>query len=61
MGPCPSSGQHLYTYDAEGRLIATAGTQYEYNAGGERVSKDNAVGAPQTLICTTATATRLPS
>jgi hypothetical protein len=42
-------------------LIATAGTQYEYNAGGERVSKDNAVGAPQTLICTTATATRLPS
>jgi RHS repeat-associated protein len=36
-------------YDAEGRLIATAGTQYEYNAGGERVSKDNAAGAPQTL------------
>jgi hypothetical protein len=37
------------TYDAEGRLIATAGTQYEYNAGGERVSKDNSAGAPQTL------------
>jgi len=39
----------LYTYDAEGRLIATAGTEYEYNANGERVSKDNAAGAPQTL------------
>jgi hypothetical protein len=49
MGPCPSGSQHLYTYDAEGRLIATAGIQYEYNAGGERVSKDNAAGAPQTL------------
>jgi RHS repeat-associated protein len=50
MGPCPAPGsQHLYTYDAEGRLIATGGTQYEYNAAGERVSKDNAAGAPQTL------------
>ena len=30
-------------------MIATAGTQYEYNATGERVSKDNASGVPQTL------------
>jgi len=39
----------LYTYDAEGRLIATTGMKYEYNANGERVSKDNSAGAPQTL------------
>ncbi len=30
-------------------MIATAGTQYEYNATGERVSKDNSSGVPQTL------------
>jgi RHS repeat-associated protein len=47
---CAQAGSnHLYTYDAEGRLIATAGMQYEYNAAGERVSKDNASGVPQNL------------
>jgi hypothetical protein len=46
--PAPGGG-HLYTYDAEGRLIATAGNQYEYSATGERVAKDNFSGVPQSM------------
>ena len=47
---CAQAGSnHLYTYDAEERLIATSGTTYEYNAAGERVSKDNASHVPQSL------------
>jgi hypothetical protein len=50
MTTCPAPGSgHLYTYDAEGRLIATAATQYEYSATGLRVSKDNSSGVPQSL------------
>jgi RHS repeat-associated protein len=47
---CPASGStHQYKYDAEGRLIATAGYIYEYSAGEVRKSKDNASGTPTTL------------
>jgi len=47
---CAAAGSnHLYTYDAEGRLIATAGYVYEYSAAGERVSKDNSSGTPTTF------------
>ncbi len=48
---CPGSGStHQYKYDAEGRLIATAGTTYEYDAGGARRSKDSSSGTPTTLF-----------
>ncbi|MGB8259956.1 MAG: hypothetical protein WCE75_06380, partial [Terracidiphilus sp.] len=50
MQSCPAPGSsHLYTYDAEGRMISANGMPYEYNANGERVSKDNASGVPQTV------------
>jgi len=46
---CASAGSnHLYKYDAEGRLIATAGMTYEYDASGTRRSKDNSAGTPTT-------------
>jgi RHS repeat-associated protein len=47
---CTAAGSnHLYTYDAEGRLIATASYKYEYSAEGTRISKDNSSGIPATL------------
>jgi len=47
---CAAAGSnHQFTYDAEGRLVATAGMKYEYNALGQRVSKDNSSGVPQSL------------
>ena len=47
---CPAPGStHQYKYDAEGRLIATAGTTYEYDASGARRAKDNSSGTPTTL------------
>ena len=50
MQSCTAAGSnHLYTYDAEGRVIATAGYVYEYDASGVRVSKDSSSGTPQNL------------
>src|SRR5271157_4540880 len=47
---CAAAGSnHQFQYDAEGRLVATAGYRYEYNALGQRVSKDNSAFKPQTL------------
>ena len=50
MQSCPAPGSnHQFTYDAEGRLVATTGYRYEYDAAGQRVAKDNSSGAVTSL------------
>lgn len=48
---CPSSGINTYVYDAENRLIWTAGYRYIYDGDGERVEKCEA--ATSTTACPT--------
>ncbi len=47
--PCPSS---IYTYDAENRLIATAGMSYLYDGDGKRVEKCTEGTTPGTCAAT---------
>jgi RHS repeat-associated protein len=50
---CAAAGNnHTYTYDAEGRLSATAGVQYEYSAADERKAKDDSSGTPTAFYLT---------
>ena len=39
---CPASGPYQYTYDAENRLVSTAGYTYSYDGQGRRVAKSGA-------------------
>ncbi|MFZ0993849.1 MAG: RHS repeat-associated core domain-containing protein [Candidatus Sulfotelmatobacter sp.] len=44
----PPTGSHTFVYDAEGRLLYTAGNSYLYDGDGERVAKCTSTGQSST-------------